>query len=551
MQNYTNRLNSLSKWRNPVNDIKDPLKQRYAEIVQTMSTHIEGVCPLHIYVNRRPIESQNTYAIEYRVNNYQPLTKDAFDRAINGIVENCQSADVQIEAPDLILNGDYKIHDKDIFYFAQSDLVRIRETDPNAVIVVFPEIEEIDAGNVSITGIEILLVKSKDIEFAKENEIEFVAGITDKKHKYYYKVKDGQYSFRYPDDKGKYTEYPIVKLAERKPYVHISENVVYEGDYKLRLPYLFGAAAWGDKFYGQESDFSVQATRYTYLKEIRAKEKCDEVGYIFKDGYHIESSTGKMCGKCNGSGFVKDDSPLGTIYVDYSKLNSEERAFPQVIQWAEPPQAALTSSKEITDTYFDRMTEALGLVKQNFTDQSAVSKEYDYKQQISTIYKIFSDNARVATAIYRMIEYFLVDENEQTTEVYLVGEIGKSTVTDLLEKLSEAKKNNSPASIITSFLDQIYQKTLPQDISDLVIKISKKYDKLYIYGSNEIVQAKAQFGNSLTEKDLIVHNTIIDVLTSYLKENGVQEDSTIISYLDTYYVKYNTVTQTASTIGLL
>ena len=59
-----------------------------------MSTHIEGVCPLHIYVNRRPLESQNPYAIEYRVNNYQPLTKDAFDRALNGIIENCQAADI-------------------------------------------------------------------------------------------------------------------------------------------------------------------------------------------------------------------------------------------------------------------------------------------------------------------------------------------------------------------------------------------------------------------------------------------------------------------------
>lgn len=551
MHNYTNRLSSLSKWRNPVNDIKDPLKQRWAEIVQTMSTHIEGVCPLHIYVNRRPIESQNTYAIEYRVNNYQPLTKSAFDRAINGIIENCQSADVQIKGPDLILNGDFKIHDKDIFYFAQSDLVRIRETDSNAVIVVFPKIEEIDSDNVSIVGIEILLVKSKDIEEIYGNEIEFVAGKTDKGHKIYYKVKEGQYSFKYPDEKGKYTEYPIVKLADRKPYIYISENVVYEGDYKLRLPYLFGAAAWGDKFYGQESDFSVQATRYTYLKEIRAKEKCDEIGYIFRDGKHIDSATGNICGKCNGSGFVKDDSPLGTIYVDYSKLNGEERAFPQVIQWAEPPQAALTSSKEITDTYFDRMTESLGLIKQNNTNQSAVSKEYDYKQQISTIYKIFSDNVRVATSVYRMIEYFLADENEQTTEVYLVGEIGKSTVSDLLEKLTEAKKNNSPASIITSFLDQIYQKTLPQDISDLVIKIAKAYDKLYIYGSNEVVQAKAQFGNSLSEKDIIIHNTIIDVLTTYLKENGLQEDATIISYLDTYYAKYNTVIQTATSLGLL
>ena len=51
-----------------------------------------------------------------------------------------------------------------------------------------------------------------------------------------------------------------------------------------------------------------------------------------------------------------------------------------MVQWSEPPQAALTSSKEITDTYFERMTEALGLVKQNFTNQSGVSKGFDFKE---------------------------------------------------------------------------------------------------------------------------------------------------------------------------
>jgi hypothetical protein len=545
-----NRLNDLSKWKNPVDSIKDPLKQRWAEIVQTMSTHIEGVCPLHIYINRRPLESETPYAIQYRVNNYQPLTKDAFDRAISGIIENCQSADIQIKAPDKILNGDFKIHDKDLFYFAQSDLVRIRETDPNAVIVVLPQIREVEEGLVSIDNVSIVLVKSKNIEEIQGNTIEFVYDMLHQ-HKVLIRIEDGQYTLKVPDKDGKYTEYPIVKMSDKKPYVQISENLVYEGDYKLRLPYLFGAAAWGDKFYGQESDFSVQATRYTYLKEIRAKEKCDEVGTIFKDGFHVSTDTGLPCSKCKGLGYVKDDSPLGTIYVDYSKLNAEDRAFPQVVQWAEPPQAALTSSKEITDTYFERMTEALGLVKQNFTNQSGVSKGFDYKEKISTIYKIFKDNVRVATQTYQLIEYFLVNENEQTTEIYLVGEIGKSSVTEILEKLTDAKTNQAPASMITSLIDQIYQKTLPPDISDLIIKVAKYYDKLYIYGSNEITQARAVFGNSIAEKDIIIHNTLIDVLTNYLKENGLVEETVVYKYLDDYYSKFNAPIQNSTTIGLL
>ena len=191
-----NSLNSLSSWRNPVYDIKDPLKQRWAEIVQTMSTHIEGVCPLHIYVNRRPLESQNSYAIEYRVNNYQPLTKDAFDRALNGIIENCQSADIGVNLPDVVQNNTFTIHGKDIFYFCNNDLVRIRETDPNAVIVVVPKVTLLEEQSVSIDGVEILLVLSSDIEEIEDDEIEFCIGRSDDKHKILFHIEDGQYTLK-------------------------------------------------------------------------------------------------------------------------------------------------------------------------------------------------------------------------------------------------------------------------------------------------------------------------------------------------------------------
>lgn len=539
----------LLNWQNPVNRIKDPLHQRWAEIVQIMDTHINGVCPLHIYINRRPLESQNPYAIEYRVNNFQPLTKDPFDKFINGVIDVCRNANIQVNISESILNLNSTINQLPILDFCNSDLVRIRENDPNAVIVVMPLIEKVETDYVSIVGVDIVVVMTKDIIKKGDNYIEFYYDTVDE-NKLIVEINNGQYILKVKDKKGKESTFPIVSLLPKKPYIDISDNIVYEGKYKLRIPYSFGASAWGDKFYGQESDFSIQATRYTYLKEIRAKERCDEVGVIFQNGKHCYTN-GDLCQRCGGSGFVKDDSPLGTIYVDYSKLNSEERAFPQVIQWAEPPQTALTSSKDITNEYFDRMTEALGLLKQNYTNQSGVSKEFDWKEKLSTISKIFNDNIRVAKEIYRHIEYLIIDEEVQTSTITLVGELGYSDLDSLLEKLTEAKKNMSPASIIIGLIDQIYRKTLPSEYADFIIKVAKKYNKLYIYGLDEVTMAKAQLGNSVTEKDIVVNNTLVDVILDYLKVNGLESEDNVVKYLDEYYARFTPPQQTSTSLGLL
>lgn len=529
----------LENWTNPISFIKDPLKKRFASIQQTMNTHVNGVCPIHLYVNRRPLESNNTYALEYRVNNFQPLTKDPFDRAINGIIEICNSANIQINANDIILKGDYKIKGIDVYNYCTSDLIRAREIDPNSVIVVVPKIRDIGGDKVVVSGVEVLHVNSADIDIITDNAIRFIGGYNNE-YPFYYHFENGQYSLSYPNDKGDYTNYPLVKLSAKTPHINVSNNIVFEGKYKLRLPYLFGAAAWGDKFYSQESDFTVQATRYTYIKEIRAKERCDNPTAIELNGLHVDPITNKPCVKCNGSGFVKDDSPLGTIYVDYSKLNSEERAFPQVIQWAEPPQSALINNKNIVDDYFSKMCESLGLIKQNNTNQSAVSKDFDYKEKLSMIYVILNDNIRVLQEIYRLIEYFLINDTEQTTQVYYSGELSKINYSNALEELNNAKASQAPPYVITNNIDRIYSLILPPENSDLIISIAKDYDKLYNYSVAEIGIIRAQFGQSITERDIIVHNTIISELVKYLSNHdNSKETSSIYSYLDNIYSKYD------------
>ena len=68
------------------------------------------------------------------------------------------------------------------------------------------------------------------------------------------------------------------------------------------------------------------------------------------------------------------------------------------------------------------------------------------------------------------------------SDVFLIGELGKSTLNDLLLMLKDAKSNQSPPSVIASLVIQILQKQISPDISDSVIDVAKVYDKLFIYG---------------------------------------------------------------------
>lgn len=530
----------IANWKNPVKDIKDPLKQRWAEICQTMDTHLSGVCPLHIYVQRRPLESQNSYALEYRANNFEPLTKEAFDKAISGIVEVCTEANIEVKVPDVIKNYPIEICETDVYFYCLSELVRVRESDPNAIVVVLPEVQELTVDTVSVIGISVQVIPSKDIDRIEKDYVRFVGGHVDvngSKKQYYIVIKDGQYSIDYPTEDG-YTSMPIVSITPQvAPYTWISSNVVTEGRYRVRLPYLYGAAAWGNKFYGNESDVSIQETRFTYLKEIRAKQACKAFGSIvdMKTGRHINSDTGNACSQCGGSGYIKDESPLSVIEVDYDKLASEGKTTPTVVQYAEPPQTVLTNAQTRVDAYYDRMCVSLGLVKQNLTNQSGASKEFDYKEKLSVIYQILKDNIRILEYIYRSSEQFLNMGGEIVSRVYIVGEIGKSTVDDLLSRLKDAKENMSPPNIIMDLIDQIYYKTINPEVSEIVIDIAKQYDKLYIYGADELTTARANLGNSIGIKDVIIHNTIITVLEEFLEHNEERDPVKIKAYLDEYY----------------
>lgn len=523
-----------------INQIKSPLKRRWLRVVQEMDTHLNGVCPEHIYIKRRPLESKEPYALEQRMADFEPLTKEAFDLALGKIKEICSNANIKIQTHEFINKQQIYVNETELFDYCIKDLHRQRENDPNQVLVIMPIVSDLTENETNLIGVYPKFINSTEIIEIKEKYIEFFyerRGDID----YFIIIDGGSYFLKSIDG-----IVPLIKTNLDVGFSYISSNLVVErisekNKYtllKYRLPYLYGSVAFGNKFVGQESDFSIQAKRTTFLREYRAKEKCVQSGHGMIDGVHCNLETKTTCNRCGGSGHIKDDSPLGTTFIDFDALlTGDAEKLPPLVQWSEPPQQALKHSEEIMNNYYDKMLNSLGIIKQNLTNQSGVSKSYDWKQNIKIIYSMLNDSIMLLEWFYRSLEK--LKGLEPITKVYMIGELESNTYEDLLNKLYVAKQNQSPPNVIESIVDSIYLKTLNPEYSDLVVEIAKEYDILYIYGKDEITDAKAHFGSLIGIKEMVIHNTIITNIENILKEKGIIDKQKIINELDKYYAKYN------------
>lgn len=525
-------------YTNPVLSIKDPLKRQWAYIVQVMDTHLNGVCPLHIYKTRRPLESEDDFALLQRAEAFEPVTMQDFELTISKIVDFSISTNIKLFGNTDLFNRQYIINNKDIYDYCLNDLIKQRENDPNSIIVLLPDVKKTEYA-LQLNSIVPYFVLSKNIDTINDNYVKFLYYEKDN-IKYYMVIENGVYYIEYKKDNNAIKDV-IIETSIITPYIHISDNVVNgkildKGKYidiTYRLPYLFGAACWGNKFVGQESDFEIQSKRSTFLREFRAKPICTNAGYTMVDGCHVDGN-GHKCGVCNGTGVIQDASPLHTTFVDYSSILADNDKIPPLVQWSEPPQSALMNNLQITKEYYDNMLNALGIVKQNMTNQSGVSKSFDVQQNKKLIKKIVLDNLRVIREWYNLVCEFYNIKKE--TEVYIIGDIVDNSVDEILESLAKAKQNGSPPNVIQTLIDNIYLKTINPKYAEQIINIAKKYDILYLYSKDDLTLAKAHLGSNIGMRETYIHNTIINTLEEYFNNNENTEN--VIAYLDEYYAKF-------------
>ena len=548
---------------------EDAKTNEYASISTIMRWHINGEVPIDIFKHRRPLESKSEFALEYRKANHEPVTKSPFDKAIGAINEITKNANISISGLQEKVDINQIIHFGKLTFnitdFFKNHLTRLRELDPNAMIVIakLPTIEH--SYNYTLndfdTELKVMLISSPDIISINNDVLICNIGEWEYKKGKYEKLRliinSKQTAISIPtliENKIEYVDVPIEETyLNTSPFFYISDNIsnkiiytdVSKENMIIRYPYFWGAASWGNKFYGEDTDFNIKMTRFTYPHTTKAILSCNEIGMEYINGVHCEVDTKKPCPKCNGTGkFIAEESPLGATYIDYSKYADENGNYPPIIDFKEPGTAGLTMTNNKLQDYYDNMCSELGLMQQNVTNQSGVAKSYDENTRISTYSQIVYNNIKVFSNILNIIQQYIyntIDNEVVDIEVNIIGELNIRTNKQLIAELSEIRSNGAPPSIQSAIIKKILLKQLGDTQQNRrIIDLASRYDILFRYSDSDLTQAKAQLGSQyVNEQTIIIHNTIIDVISDILKVEDLENEE-VINKLDDYYSRYKT-----------
>lgn len=508
-------------------------KWRY--VYDIMAVHTQGKDPVELFSQRRPIESSNEYAMGYRLANYRQITKSPFDLSIDAYIEVSNNIDVTVTYPAPELK-DYITN-----YYLTSGLRvlslkewtiqvpgRYRQTDPNAVVVVLPkhptdsiiprydaELPDFNRVTNQRVEVDIRLVHSEDIKYLDKDAILFEAGEwqyspTHSKDYYIGVTKEETYII-YPKKTGDKIEYVqeayYLNALTQTPIIAIANALVMEDETHYYLPDYWGAAAWGHKVLGQDSDLAICETRFTYPEKFVLKTKCTAPGcYPGLDSrYYVRDKDGNnsLCTTCGGNGYIIDTGPMGTHLVSKDSLDPDGQIKPPV-GYVSPDTAILQHSADRVNEYYSNMKKELNIIDQNFTNQSGESKAYDVAQKVTKVTNIVQDIYR----IYDNMLNVIAEYRGYPAEVYvsLPQDFDIRSSSDMVAELTALKQANVPYLILVEatkkyMLKQFGNTEQNKRIFDFLAKV----DKLFAYGADDMQTAKAIFGSDITQRELIVH----------------------------------------------
>jgi len=522
------------------------------EVYKTMRVHTQGGEPTHIFTARRPLESTNEYALDYRLANYNPTTKSPFSLAIAAYIEVANNIDVQVEypAPEIKDYLDNYYLNAGLRQLSLKDWVinipgRYRQTDPNAVVVVLPkhpEMELIPRYDAEIPDfnrvvnqrveVEVLMVQSEDIRYVDSESILFEAGewyYTDRYEKdYYYGVTKEATYLLYPVKTGDKIEYVQHLLYMNNltvtPVIAIASDLVIEDeDCTFYLPDYWGAAAWGNKYIGQDSDLQICETRFTYPEKFVVKTRCTAPGCFPNSAglYQIKdkiSGNFSNCTSCSGNGYIIDTGPMGTHLIEKGALDPDGQIKPPV-GYVSPDTAILQHSADRTAEYYDNMRRELNILDQNATNQSGESKSYDLAQKVTKITNIVTDIYRVLDQVSNTVSEY----RGYKPEIYvtLPDDFDIQSAADMVAEISALKAAKVPYVILVEatkkyMLKQFGSTEKNKRIFDFLAKV----DKLFAYGTDDLQTAKAVFGADITQRELITHAFGYQILADIVDEKA-------------------------------
>ena len=541
-----------------------PVKKHWREVFNLMSVHTQMMPPVDLFTKRRPKESYTEDLLQYRIENYQSTTNAAFNLAIDGYIETAQNLEYEETITESLQKflEEFKINTSveqvDLETYIRETIGRYRQTDPNALVVVFPKYwgEPMKTEYVPVmpnfgaepnrrVDIDVCLVPSENITYIDAEKVVYYGGEwtlkpykEEKTYPYYWGISKDYTFLIYPffDDKKKLnyaevsyyynalTTAPAVVIANKKVIKQENKKV-----YSFVVADYIGAAMWGNLAINQMSDLQVCETRFTFLEKWMLVRDCNNPSaFMQPDGVHagkhcvsnIETNQVTLCPTCMGVGSIADTSPFGTHFIkEKTGFDQVNATFTPPVGFISPDPSILKHSAERTEYYSSEMDNELCIVRQNMTNQSGTSKSYDLQNKITKVTNIVSDIYRVYEQVVRIIEGFI--DRKETYTLTLPNDFDIKNANDLAAEIALDKTSNLPNPLIAEKMERYYIKLYGDSPEmDKTINFISKYDILFAYGSNELMTAKAVLGESvITPQAIVIHNQSFQIVKEIAEEN--------------------------------
>jgi len=399
-------------------EVEDDQKDAYRHSCYTeccdhaeeMSWHLYGEKPVDLLKRVRPREDEAVK--EYRIENYEPLTKASADKAINivskifnpnlySIIFKKNSGAEELEQYTI---EEYPVFNS-IVNFTKDVLLRKMLADPNGVIATklqsIPEGESemlepilVTYGSESIYDYDVdhflIFIESENEKVRQETITWFTFEYYDKNQYINFRCYKTATNKLIIDEINSYSynfgEIPVWFLggmAEAKD----NGEIIYKSFFSSALPY------WNQSVI-HESDVMASYIGHIFPQKWELSDPCEYKGTqgICRNGY-IKNAGGQIeeCPNCGGSGY-KPISPLGVYKFEREKLSEDGPLGIAPVGYVPVP---VDATKMLEERAYKMRELAMWAINMDVEDnvgenQSGVAKTIDRSAQYDSIYNIAS-----------------------------------------------------------------------------------------------------------------------------------------------------------------